>query len=314
LIPVKNKKLQKLKNDFVYYFTRFAIFLFNIIPRSASQIIGGALGYVAYRFCKKEWAIAHKTLGMVYGEKLNEPQREEIIRNLFMNFGKSLSDVIRFKKHYKRQIDGLIDVEGMEHFEKAYKRGKGVIAITGHIGNFEIFAPFFSYRGYKTAAIGREMYDKRMDKLLVENRQFTGLINIPTTAPPRKIMRVLKDGYVMAVVIDTDSMRVRSQFVPAFGKLSWTPVGQSILGLKAGAAFVPMVFVRNGKRYKLVIKPEVTIEPSGDFDKDVYNITKKCTEALEGLIDTYRDQWIWIHNRWHTRPVDEKEENTDIKQ
>ena len=310
---MKNKKLQKIKNDFVYYFALIAIWIFNIIPRSCAQFVGGVLGYLAYLISKKERATAHKTLTMVYGEKLDEAERENIIKNLFINFGRNLADVVRFKKHYQRQIKELIDVEGMEHFDRAYKRGKGVIAIFGHLGNFEIYAPFFTDHGYKTAAIGREMYDKRLDKLLVDNRQSTGLINIPTTAPPRKIMRVLKDGYSLAAVIDTDSMRVRSEFIPAFGKLSWTPVGQSILGLKAGAAFVPMAFVRNGKRYKLIIKPEVTIEPSGDFDKDVYNITAKCTEALEELIDRYRDQWIWIHNRWHTRPMDEQDENADNK-
>ena len=116
----------------------------------------------------------------------------------------------------------------------------------------------------------------------------------------------------MGVLIDTDSMRVKSAFIPAFGRLSWTPIGQSILGLKTGAAFVPMACVRIGKRYKIIIKPEIVIESTGDFDKDVYNVTKKCTEALEEIINEYKDQWIWIHNRWHTRPEDKNNSEETI--
>ena len=92
-------------------------------------------------------------------------------------------------------------------------------------------------------------------------------------------------------------------FIPAFGKPSNTPIGQSIIGLKTGASFVPMACVRSGNNsYKIIIKPEVMIERTDNFDDDVYNITLKCTQALEEIINDHKDQWIWIHNRWHTRP------------
>jgi len=310
---VKNKKLQKIKNNFVYRFTVFALWFFNIIPRKMALFLGSGLGCLAFMVSKKERATAHKTLTMVYGDSMDETQREGLIKRMFINFGLNLADVIRFKKHYHRQIKNLVDVEGIEHFDNVYKRGKGIIAVTGHIGNFELLAAYFANAGYNAAAIGREMYDPRLDKLLVENRTSLNVVNIPTTESPRRILKVLKQGYALGVLIDTDSMRVRSEFVPAFGKLSRTPIGQTIIGLKTGAGFLPMACIRDGKRYKIIIKPEVVPDPSGDFDKDVYNITAACTKALEEIIDEHRDQWIWIHNRWLTRPVDEKDENDDKK-
>ncbi|MEW5924431.1 MAG: hypothetical protein AB1746_10620 [Candidatus Zixiibacteriota bacterium] len=310
---MKNKKLQRIKNNLIYSFTIFLKWLFNVLPRCVAVHEGRMFGYFAYLFSSKERATAHKTLKMVYGESLSEQQRENIIKNLFLNFGKNLVDVFRFLKHYRRQIKGLIDVEGLEYFDAAYNRGKGVVAVTGHIGNFELLAVFFAERGYRVAVIGREMYDRRLDEMLTENRAGMGIVNISTTDSPRRIMKVLRDGYALGVLMDTDSMRVRSEFVPAFGKLSYTPVGQSILGLKAEAGFIPMACVREGRRYKVIIKPEIRIKPSEDFDKDVYNITAECTRALEDIIDKYRDQWIWIHNRWLTRPVDERTEKVDNK-
>ena len=310
---MKNKKLQRIKNNLIYSFAVCLKWLLNVMPRFCAIKFGAMFGYIAYLFTSKERATAHRTLKMVYGESLDESQRENIVKNLFLNFGRNLVEVFRFRKHYQRQIKKLIDIEGLEHFDSVYKRGKGVVAVTGHIGNFELLAVYFAGCGYKVAVIGREMYDKRLDDLLLENRTSMGLLNIATTDSPRRIMKALRDGYALGVLMDTDSMRVRSEFVPAFGKLSYTPVGQTILGLKAGAGFVPMACVREGKRYKVIVKPEIRIEPSGDFDRDVYNITAACTRSLEEIVDQYRDQWIWIHNRWLTRPVDERTEKVDNK-
>lgn len=225
---------------------------------------------------------------------------------MFSNIMLNFIDAIRLPKYYKAQLRPLIDVEGIEHFDKVYNRGKGVISITGHIGNFELLAAF-SAEGYKSAAIGRELYDKRLNKMLVTNREKMGLVNIDTNDSPRKLLKLIKEGYVIGVLIDTDSHRVRSEMIPAFGRLSNTPVGQSIIGLKTGAGFVPTACVRNGNRYKVIFKPEVTINRTDNFETDVYNITKKCTEVLEEIVTEHKDQWIWMHNRWHTKPEDKKE-------
>jgi KDO2-lipid IV(A) lauroyltransferase len=296
------KKLQKIKNDFIYLCTILIVRLFNIIPRRLAVFVGGAVGYGAFLISRNDRTRAHYTLGIAYGNALSKRQKQKIIRNLFVNSGKNIADVVRFREHYHSQIRGLIDVEGLEHFDRVYERGKGVIAVTGHIGNFELLAAFFVSSGYNAAVIGRELYDRRLDKLLVEYREAIGIVNISTQDSPRRILKLLKEGYALGVLIDTDSMRVRSEFIPAFGELSNTPVGQSIIGLKTGAGFVPMACVRDGMRYKVIVRPEVVIERTNDFDKDVYNITKKCTEVLEEIIDRYKDQWIWIHNRWQTRP------------
>nr|MBN2278609.1 hypothetical protein [candidate division Zixibacteria bacterium] len=296
------KKLKKIKNNLVYYSAVIFIRIFNLIPRSMAISAGVGLGFLAYLVSGRDRAKARMTLKMVYGERLDNKMRRRIIRNLYINFGRNLIEVFRFKKFYRRQISSLIDVEGLEYFDRVYKRGKGVIAVTGHIGNFELLAVFFANSGYKAAVIGREMYDPRLNRLLVNNRESLGIINIDTRDSPRRILKVLKEGCALGVLIDTDSMRVRSEFVPAFGIPAYAPVGQSIIGLKTGAGFVPMACVRNGRRYKIIIRPEVIIERSDDFKKDVYNITALCTRALDEIIDQHRDQWIWIHNRWHTRP------------
>jgi len=108
---------------------------------------------------------------------------------------------------------------------------------------------------------------------------------------------------VLGVLIDTDSFRVRGMFMPFFGRLANTPVGQSLLGLRAGAAFLPTACLRtDDNHYRIVIKPEVHVQPSGNAEKDAYRITLECTKVLEEIIEENKSQWIWLHNRWHTQP------------
>ncbi|MBN2225764.1 MAG: lysophospholipid acyltransferase family protein [candidate division Zixibacteria bacterium] len=290
------------KRTLVYRCALLLIGVVNVMPRSLAVFLGAILGQAAHAILIKDRLKARRNLKLAYGDRLTDAQRKTIVRNLFANFGRNAVDILRTKKHYDSEIKNLIDVEGLEHIERVYNRGKGVLGITGHIGNFELLAAWFVKSKYKVAVIGREMYDSRLNHLLVDYRESLGMINIDTKDSVRKIVQVLKDGYILGVLIDTDSFRVRSVFVPAFGRLSHTPVGQSVLGLKTGAGFVPVACVRNGSRYKIVVKPEITIERTGDIDRDAYEMTKKCTHALEEIITDYKDQWIWIHNRWHNRP------------
>jgi KDO2-lipid IV(A) lauroyltransferase len=296
------RKLKKIKNNLVYWFAVSVIRLFNIIPRNMALFFGAVLGWAAFILIRKDRLKAQRHLALIYGNKLSPAERQLISRDVFINFGRNIADVVRFRKYYRSQIKSLVDIEGQGYFDDVYRRGKGVVAVTGHIGNFELLAVFFAEQGYKTAVIGRELYDSRLDRLLVDNRVSMELVNIDTQDSPRKILKVLKDGYAVGVLMDTDSMRVRSEFIPAFGRLSYTPVGQTILGLRAGAGFVPMACIRDGTKYKVIVRPEIVVKRTGDLDKDVYNITRKCTEALEKIIDEYKDQWIWIHNRWLTEP------------
>ncbi len=246
---------------------------------------------------------ADENLQRAYGDKLTAVQREEICRNFFINSGRNLVDVLRFKRHFD-EIKASVTVEGIEHFDAAYRRGKGMFGVTGHLGNFELLAAYVSSLGYKIAVIGREMYDRRLDALLVSNREAVGLVNIATTDSPKRIIEHLRKGGAIGVLIDIDSMRVRSAFVPFFGTPANTPIGQSVIAVKTGAALVPIACVRESEnRYKVIVRPEIIFDRTGDVEKDAFTATVLCTRALEEMIDRYRDQWIWIHTRWNTRPA-----------
>ena len=294
---------KRLKHSATYFLVRALTGLFNRLPRRLALFLGAMAGLTAWRLLPRDRHRIARHLTLVCGDDLTAEELTSVGCRFFINSGKNVVDLLRCTKHYHSEIAPFISIKGLEHFDEAYKRGNGVIAISGHIGNFELLGVYFTSLGYRAAAIGREMYDRRLDELLVAQRQALGVTNIATTASPLRFMRWLKEGGVLGVLMDFDSISIRSEFVPVFGRPALTPVGQTILGLKTGAAFVPMACVRTeDNRYHIIVRPEIKINPSGDFDRDVIAVTTACSKELERIIIQYPDQWSWLKNRWLTPP------------
>lgn len=292
----------RFKNNIVYFGAEILFRLVNILPRRFTLWLGETLGAAAYLLIKKERLRALDNLHIAFGDSITAGRRNEIARGCFVTFGRATIEAMRFRRHYQRQIRPDIEVIGEEHLKRAYERGKGVVVFTAHIGNFELLAAHVSRMGYKAAAIGREVYDKRLDKMLVENRAAMGLVNIRTDDSPRTIMRLLKEGYVIGFLIDTDSWRVAGEFTPFFGRPARTPIGPTQLGLISGAAFLPVFCLSfPGGRYQVICGEELVPQSHDRSRENVHRLTCRMTEIIEQTVRANPDQWIWMHDRWRNR-------------
>ena len=300
---------RRLKNTLVYYGAVVLYNVINVLPRRAALLLGDTLGFLVYLIIGKERAKALTNLDRAFGGELSYRRKKEIARGCFVTFGRSTIEAMRMRRHYQRQMRPHIEVVGEENLRRVYDRGKGIVVFTGHLGNFELLAAWAAQSGYKTAVIGRELYDKRLDDLLTANRTGMGMINVRTDDSPRTSLRLLKDGCVIGFLIDTDSFRVAGELTPFFGRLAKTPTGPTQLGLIDGAAFVPAFCLSfPGGKYRIIFGEELVPESRDRSRENVYRITCRMTAVIEDMIREYPEQWIWMHNRWHTRPEDSDRE------
>lgn len=296
-----------MKNDLLYYSAIVIIRVMNALPRNLALALGGFAGELWYLLGNRDREIACSQMQRV----LNLPPKtlKASVRACFETMGKNLVDILRMGNWSAEYIGSIVEIEGLEHFDAAYKRGKGIICLTGHIGNFELLAAAFScYKGYKIAVIGRELYDKRFDKMLVDQREKFNIENIPTTTSIKAILKSLKAGRALGVLMDQDSTRVSGYFVDFFGKKAITAAGPMFIARKTGAPVVPIAIYRKpDDRYLVRVLPELKLEWTDNKDDDIKKALQKCNRALEELILYDPLQWIWVHDRWRTRPPDEKE-------
>lgn len=296
---------KQLKRDSIYVLVRLLLWAVNVLPRKAALFVGALLGSLTWHLVEKERHKTLRTLATVLGPRLSAAERSAIGRRFYINAGKNIIDFLRFERHYETEIRPLVTVTGREHFDRAYQRGNGMFGVTGHIGHFELLAVHMAALGYRIAAIGRELHDRRLDAILVRQRRAMNLTNIYTTDSPRRLVEWLKGGGAVGVLIDTDSHRVRSTFVPAFGRPSQTPIGQSLLALRVGAALVPIACVRRpDDSFEIVVRPEVIVPQELTGEEAARWATAACTREIENIIRTDLAQWPWRTNRWKT-PVTE---------
>jgi KDO2-lipid IV(A) lauroyltransferase len=295
---------KRIKNWFLFRLITGLIWFLNFLPRNTAISIGGLLGGLAYFTIGDARRRTICNLRLAFGGEQKKKELRRLALGVFRNLGKNVADAVRLKNMKWEDVDRITDVEGLENLDRAYRQGKGIVGLTGHIGNFELMAAWFSLKGYKVSVIGREVYDPRLDRLLVKNREKVGLENIPTTAGIKPILKVLKSGRVLGMLADQDSSRVRGVFVDFFGRPARTPVGPILLPYKTGSPIIPMAIVREDKnRYKIVVKPEVKLVFSENREKDVLEVTQRCAKVLESIIREYPDQWLWMHDRWKSKPT-----------
>jgi len=303
MVKIPWLKLKKrLKNWVIFKFITFLIFFLNLFPRKFSLFFGASLGRLAYLILPEARKVTFKNLKMAFPQ-LKTNSYKKISLKVFGSLGKNSVDAIRLPKMGWEKIQKLVKVEGMEHLEKAYSLGKGVIGVTGHISNFELLAAYVSLRGYKLSAIGRELYDPRLNELLIKNRQKVGVQNIYSTASAKEVIRVLNSGRMIGVLMDQDTSRVRGIFVKFFGRLARTPVGPAILALRFNSPIVPMAIVQTRKGdYKIIIQEEIKPLSEKTREENIHYLTQRSTDFLEGIIREYPDQWVWMHKRWLRSP------------
>jgi len=294
---------KRIKNWLLFRLITTIISLLNFLPRSFAISVGGFLGKLAYFLIGEARRKTLYNLNMAFGKSADGRKLRKLAYQVFKNVGKNVADAVRLKKMKWADIERITEIEGLEYLDQVYKAGKGIIGLTGHMGNFELLGAYFSLKGYKVSVVGRELYDLRLDRLLVENRESAGIENIPSSAGVKPILKALRAGKILGVLADQDSSRVRGVFVDFFGRPARTPVGPALLAYKTGSPIVPMAIVRKDKnKYKIIVKPPVELTFSEDREKDITDVTQKFTKVLESIIREYPSQWLWMHERWKSKP------------
>jgi KDO2-lipid IV(A) lauroyltransferase len=198
-------------------------------------------------------------------------------------------------------------VKGLESIRQAASKGKGVLVVTAHLGNWELLAGFYARRfPGRVTVVARQVYDPRFDRMVTQMRERQGYQVVQRGTALRGILKALQGNGLVGVLCDQDTGR-DGVFVPFFGKAAWTPSGPARIARKTGAALVPS-FITRGKDglFEVMIGREIRVPRSHDMEKDILETTRRYTEAIEYEVRAHPDQWVWMHERWKTRPEEEK--------
>jgi KDO2-lipid IV(A) lauroyltransferase len=223
-------------------------------------------------------------------------QRQAVIRKAWRNFAQCAVETFTLMHAPKEKVAAAAGIEGEEHLKRALAKGKGVIALSAHLGNFTFIGFRLAAAGYPFTALIKQPRDGRFARLLDDYRLRGGIKTVsakPRREAVRGILKALRSRGIVLVVAD----EFKSGGVPVefFGIRSPAPRGPATLALRTGAATVPMFMIRDSQdRLTLYIEPEIELIRTGDREEDVAANTVLFTRVLEATIRRHPEQWNWI--------------------
>lgn len=301
--PGLRRTLRRVKNEALFRGASAVVAFVRRFPLDRALVLADRTGNLLYAvlFATRRLALRHVTEAL--GEELTPTAREEIVRASFRNVARSFVEVIKFDE-IRPRLDDYVDIEGWEHVEAVRQAGGGAIAITGHIGNWELLAAYVVNRGIPVGAIAKRIYEPRINAMIVDFRARNGVQTILRESPnaSREMLRVLRSGGLLAMLIDQDT-RVPSVSVPFFGKDARTPAGAAALAVRRELPVLGFFARRRpGGGHCLSVVP-VPFQASGDRKRDVVELTRKFNAVIEERIRRNPAEWVWWHRRWRRGPI-----------
>ncbi|MFH1312245.1 MAG: lysophospholipid acyltransferase family protein [Candidatus Eisenbacteria bacterium] len=286
---------RKLRRFLAYITVAGLVRLAEILPRRVGTALFAWLGAVAYGLMARSRGVALANLELVYGSTTPDTDKRRIARAAFINLGRFAYDTARMRKTTPQTIQRITGITGKEHLDGALARGKGVVALTGHVGNWELMGAYFSLMGYPLTVFATDLKDSRLNDLLADLRTSTGLKVVERSKGLPAALRCLKRGEMLGALIDQDTS-VDSVVVDFLGSPAKTPVGPTKLASRMGAPVVPMaMLMTDDGDYRIEVKEPVTV---GDNGSSLEDDVEKCSKAIEEFIHRKPSQWVWMHKRW----------------
>lgn len=294
----------KTRRYYIYYLLKAGMFLLGTLPRRAALVLASILGKISFRTLKKYGDIAVRNLSEVLG--YDKGKSHETAERVFVNLAKNGADWIKLTMCSKKYFNSLIsEVEGVEHMEDALKKGKGLIFLGSHFGNWELLPMYFYSKGYKGAVMARRIYFHKYDKFIMRLRRKFGANMVYRDSSPKELLKMLKRGEILGMIADQDMDSVEGVFVDFLGKKAYTPVAPVKLSMATGAPLMPGFIVRKeDETYKIILEKPIVLTGSADKEKDILKYTQLWSKIMEKYVREYPEQWVWIHRRWKTKMLD----------
>jgi KDO2-lipid IV(A) lauroyltransferase len=192
--------------------------------------------------------------------------------------------------------------EHEQNLRDALAKGKGVLALTGHFGNWELMSTAVAMYFGNLAVVVRPLDFEPADKLMVDLRSRYGTEIIPAHRGMRDMMRATRKNKIIGILLDQNVDWYEGAFVNFLGRPACSNKGLALLALRTGAPVIPFFSVRDETgRYRIIIEKEVTLVRTGDKTRDVEDNTALFTDVIESYIRKYPHQWFWFHKRWKTK-------------
>ena len=261
------------------------------------QSWGARLGRVWYRLDNGHRRIARENALRAFPDW--GPERiDRLVRANFEHLGITAAEFLGSSRVSAEEAMARTRIEGGEHLEKALAGGRGALFLVGHLGNWEFGGLSLAARGVPFYAIGKRLSNPVVDREVTAIRERLGGHLIPHRNAVRPVIKALRGGGTVAVLLDQKPLRREAVPSRFFGLPVATNSGLAILALKTGAPVIPGFDRREDGAHVVRFGPEIAPPSEGTLEERVRAFTAAFDATIEAAVRACPEQWFWVHRRW----------------
>lgn len=295
----KRSAAGQLLYNFRYLFGEYALrALVHVLPRLPLPIMLTSMRFLARLTYPLLWRYRRRmeeNVAAVFRDSTVK-ERKALVWAAWLNFSRGVIDTTLATYYSKEQICDMVTLEGEEHIHRALEQGKGVLALSAHLGSFTMIGARLASGGFPFSVVVKPPQHEGLARLIDGYRTRIGIHTIsakPRREAVREILKALRDNRIVLLI--ADEFKSGDVTVDFLGLKAPAPRGPATLALRTGAVTLPM-FVTRRPDDSLVLSVGAPIAPveRDDREQSVIATTAAHTRAIETAIRRYPSQWNWL--------------------
>ena len=273
----------------------FLKFADMIKPGTAANIMASSLSGIL-KLASVRKTVALNNMKIVFPDK-SEEELNRLLSESYESMVWTGMELMAWHKDPSLINKWVVSYEGMEYVDKALKNGRGIIGLSGHIGNWEHAAAWMGYN-YGGTGIARHSDSPVQKELISELRAVSGLKILGKEESMTKVISLLRKNGMIGLLSDQHAENEGIK-VPFFGKVTGTVVGAAVFAYLTEAPIIPIQSIRIAPfKFKIIIDAPVEWVKLADRESTIRETTIRVNKTLERMILRAPGQWLWQHRRF----------------
>ena len=280
----------------------------RLFPRPILQKLAPLIGRAAFQRNAAGRAALRENLHAITGQ--TGPALDALCAANVAHFSRMLADYFRCGAGDPARANELLhEWRGFAHFENARARGKGIILVTGHLGNWELGGTLLALRGLPMTVITLEEPSTELTRWRDKLRQRLGIKTI-TVGPGHdfafvEMLHVLRRNEILAMLVDRPYAGTGTtvKFCERETQFSTAP---ALLWQHTGAAVLPaFVLQESGGKYISFADAPLDFKSHEDKRAALVENTQRLAAHFEDIIRKHPEQWFNYVPIWRDRGNDQ---------
>ncbi|VGO20195.1 lysophospholipid acyltransferase family protein [Pontiella sulfatireligans] len=279
--------------------------LCRLLPERLIHSLFTSLAKLMHALLGSRRRMALQNMEIAFPEK-TDAERKSLVKQAFVHLADSmtLNTLITSGRISNKRLLDCVETEGWERFEAALdnEEGKGVLFISGHLGNWELMPQYVALRRKKPVhVIARKSNNTLMeDRVVRPLRERFGVTVFYKKNAMMRILKAVKRHETTGLLID-QRLNLR-QGVPCnfFGRTTGTTGTPALLQIRYGIDVIPVFMIKTSPmKYRMTFGESVAWTDNGKpMEEQVIELTQIHQKLIEDAIRIHPEQWFWMHNRW----------------